>query len=101
MQWVEVSTLGGSGGDYDGEVMFVGQQCSRAVATRNSVRRDQIYFLTDDEWTDSMSRRWPSCCDHRAAVYDMRDGRVTDVQQFMTRRDALAPATWLFPVAEH
>uniref|UniRef100_A0A0Q3T1F7 KIB1-4 beta-propeller domain-containing protein n=1 Tax=Setaria italica TaxID=4555 RepID=A0A0Q3T1F7_SETIT len=41
--WVEVSTLGG-----DGEALFMGRPCSRAVCARGVVRGDQIFFLQDE-----------------------------------------------------
>ncbi|GJN37600.1 hypothetical protein PR202_gb26574 [Eleusine coracana subsp. coracana] len=90
-QWVEVSTLGdGTGGDYDGEVLFVGRQCSRGPG-RDPVRRDQIFFFLPD---------YPSGYFNHTAVYDMRDGTVTQVQWLDQWRDAPAPPTWLFPVTE-
>ncbi|GJN05943.1 hypothetical protein PR202_ga23622 [Eleusine coracana subsp. coracana] len=82
-QWVEVSTLGDGtgGGDYDGEVLLVGRQCSRAVDAcgpgRDAVRRDQIFFFLPDD----PGSGWPSAYLNHTAVYDMRDGTVTEVQR--------------------
>jgi hypothetical protein len=93
-QWVEVSTLQGG----DGEALFVGRQCSRAVRARGAVRGDQIFFLEDEGV--------PLCANHRrdglghyAGVYDMRNGMITDILP-RRRMDEPGPTTWLFRDAD-
>ncbi|KAK3157658.1 hypothetical protein QOZ80_2AG0125690 [Eleusine coracana subsp. coracana] len=94
-RWVEVSTL-------DGEALFLGQQCSRAVAPiPRVVRGDQIFFLRDDclsmsIWDDrGRSRPLPSPYYH-TAVYDMQTGTVTDMLPRKLKSNCPVPATWLF-----
>ncbi|KAK3153807.1 hypothetical protein QOZ80_2BG0181430 [Eleusine coracana subsp. coracana] len=94
-RWVEVSTL-------DGEALFLGRQCSRAVESiPHVVRGDQIFFLRDDclamsIWEDrGRSKPLPSPYYH-TAVYDMKTGAVTDMLPRKLKSNCPVPATWLF-----
>ena len=89
-QWVEVDTLGGDG---VGEALFVGRLCSRAVrADRHGVRGDQIFFLDDSAGIED-----PPVGDALANVYDMKDGKVSELLPAQQHGDGVVmPATWLF-----
>jgi hypothetical protein len=89
-QWVEVDTLGG--GD---EALFVGRLYSRAVrATRHGVSGNNIFFLNDSARMEGP--RLP-LGDALANVYNMKDGRVSELLPMQTCVDGAAvPATWLF-----
>ncbi|CAN6359426.1 unnamed protein product [Urochloa humidicola] len=89
-RWEAVSRLG------RGEALFVGRLCSRAVRGRRYLPGGQIFFLPDEcPATWELRRR----ADHNAAVYDMLDGRVTDLLPRQRRDDGPGQATWLFPTA--
>ncbi|CAM0908653.1 unnamed protein product [Alopecurus aequalis] len=87
-QWVEVDTLGGN------EALFVGRLCSKAVrANWHGVRGDQIFFLDDSVGMEDLGQ---PLCDALANVYDMKDGRVTELLPMQLHMDEAVPATWLF-----
>ncbi|CAN6346122.1 unnamed protein product [Urochloa humidicola] len=89
-RWEAVSSLG------RGEALFIGRLCSRAVRGQRYLPGGQIFFLPDDcPATWELRRR----ADHNAAVYDMFDGRVTDLLPRPRQRqnDGPGQATWLFP----
>ncbi|TVU24040.1 hypothetical protein EJB05_26432 [Eragrostis curvula] len=95
-RWVEQRDLGG-------DTLFVGHQCSRAVAPRpppGGVRGDEIFFLGDDclgmaIWADrGRSRPLPS--QYHTSVYDMRSRAVTNLQLRELSRDGPALPTWIF-----
>ncbi|KAM0835692.1 hypothetical protein ACQ4PT_062771 [Festuca glaucescens] len=90
-RWVKVDTIGGD------EALFVGRLSSRAVrAGRHGLRGDQIFFLDD-----SAAIQRPRVCsgsteDAFANVYDMKDGRVSEVLRMQPYRNGASLATWLF-----
>jgi hypothetical protein len=88
-QWVEVDTLGSD------EALFVGRLYSRAVcATRHGVSGNHIFFLNDSA---RMEGPGLPLDDALANVYNMKDGRVSELLPMQTYIDeAVVPATWLF-----
>ncbi|KAM0930181.1 hypothetical protein ACQ4PT_000971 [Festuca glaucescens] len=85
-RWVQVDTLVEKGCDMS----------SRAVrAGRHGVRGDQIFFLDDSARMQRPKVRSGSA-DAFANVYDMKDGRVSEVLQMQPYKDGAELATWLF-----
>ncbi|CAO2205639.1 unnamed protein product [Urochloa humidicola] len=96
-RWEPVSRLGRGGAG--GEALFVGRLCSRAVRGRRYLPGGQIFFLPDECPAKWVPRRRPG---HHAAVYNMLDGKVTDLLP-RQRQDEEGPwqATWLFSTEIH
>jgi hypothetical protein len=88
-QWVEVDTLGSD------EALFIGRLYSRAVrATRHGVSGNHIFFLNDSA---RMEGPGLPLDDVLANVYNMKDGRVSELLPMQTYIDeAVVPTTWLF-----
>jgi hypothetical protein len=87
-QWIEVDTLGSD------EALFVGRLCSKAVpAGRHDVRGDQVFFVDDSTRKEGLGL---PLGDAMANVYDMKDGRITELLRMQPCRDGAMPATWLF-----
>jgi hypothetical protein len=93
-RWIQVNTLGGI------EALFVSRLCSRAVvADHHWVRSDRIFFLDD-----SAGMKVSGLRDALANVYNMKDGRVSELQPVTLKRhgssmdswDRMVPPTWLF-----
>jgi hypothetical protein len=85
-----VDTLGGSD-----EAIFIGRLYSRAVrATRHGLSGNHIFFLNDSA---RMEGPGLPLGDALANVYNMKDGRVSELLPMQTYIDeAVVPATWLF-----
>ncbi|KAM0899646.1 hypothetical protein ACQ4PT_021163 [Festuca glaucescens] len=91
-QWVEVNALGGD------EALFVSRLCSRAVCPdEHGVRGNQIFFL-DDSVGMAFRVEGPGLHsrDAFANVYNIKDGRVSELLPKHVRGDGAVPATWLF-----
>ena len=87
-RWVNVTTLG------DGQMLFLGRPCSRAVsASQYGMSSDQIFFL--DDVTENAVRYAFDEENTSVNVYDMRDGEVSSPLPMSWKHEILA--TWLFP----
>nr|ABA94868.1 hypothetical protein LOC_Os11g40790 [Oryza sativa Japonica Group] len=88
-RWVEVSRL-----DAGGEALYVGRLSSRAVPSLDDA--DKIFFLDDTDGMSFRTVRQPRPPYH-AAVYDMANGKVSELLPRQPLVDGKTPVTWLFP----
>jgi hypothetical protein len=90
-RWVQVDTLGGN------EVLFIGRLCSRAVHAdwheEDKMHSDKIFFVDD---STRMEGPVLPLGDALANIYDMKDGRITELLRVQSCRGGAMPATWVF-----
>ncbi|CAL4995882.1 unnamed protein product [Urochloa decumbens] len=83
--WSELRTLG------NGQALFLGRGCSRAVrVSPYDLSRDCLFFI--DDYTNWLWKKTTTSCE----VYDMKDEKVYSSLPTVSWKSGDLPATWLF-----